>query len=63
MAFTTLLMFALAMVGTFFLEVRDQDTKWIFAELSGERVSGPARPLQHRRALRCHRRRTQPDAA
>ena len=41
MAFTTLLMFALAMVGTFFLEVRDQDTKWIFAELSGERVSAP----------------------
>ena len=40
-AFTTLLMFALAMVGTFFLEVRDQDTKWIFAELSGERVSAP----------------------
>ena len=39
--FTTLLMFALAMVGTFFLEVRDQDTKWIFAELSGERVSAP----------------------
>lgn len=34
-----------------------------FAELSGERVSSPARPLQHRRALRCHRRRTQPDAA
>lgn len=40
-ALTTLLMFALAMVGTFFLEVRDQDTKWIFAELSGERVSAP----------------------
>ena len=40
-ALTTLLMFALAMVGTFCLEVRDQDTKWIFAELSGERVSAP----------------------
>lgn len=23
------------------MEVRDQDTKWIFAELSGERVSAP----------------------
>ena len=35
------LMFALAMVGTFFLEVRDQDTKWIFAELSGEQTAAP----------------------
>lgn len=35
------LMFALAFVGTFCLEVRDQDTKWIFAELSGERASAP----------------------
>ena len=41
-AFTTLLMFALAMVGTFFLEVRDQDTKWLFAELRGEPVSEPS---------------------
>ena len=40
-AVTTLLMFALALVGTFCLEVRDQDTKWIFAELSGERSSAP----------------------
>lgn len=38
---TTALMFALALVGTFCLEVRDQDTKWIFAELSGERASAP----------------------
>ena len=40
-AVTTLLMSALALVGTFCLEVRDQDTKWIFAELSGERSSAP----------------------
>ena len=40
-AVTTVLMFALTLVGTFCLEVRDQDTKWIFAELSGERVSAP----------------------
>ncbi len=40
-ATTTVLMFALALVGTFFLELRDQDTKWIFAELSGERSSAP----------------------
>lgn len=40
-AVTTALMFALALVGTFCLEVRDQDTKWIFAELSGERSSAP----------------------
>ena len=35
------LMFALAMVGTFFLEVRDQDTKWIVAEHSGEQTAAP----------------------
>ena len=40
-ATTTVLMFALALVGTFCLELRDQDTKWIFAELSGERASAP----------------------
>lgn len=40
-ATTTVLMFALALVGTFCLELRDQDTKWIFAELSGERSSAP----------------------
>ncbi len=40
-ATTTVLMFVLALVGTFCLELRDQDTKWIFAELSGERASAP----------------------
>ncbi len=40
-ATTTVLMFAIALVGTFYLESRDQDTKWIFAELSGERSSAP----------------------
>lgn len=40
-ATTTVLMFALALTGTFCLEMRDQDTKWIFAELSGERSSAP----------------------
>ena len=40
-ATTTVLMFTLALVGTFCLELRDQDTKWIFAELSGERASAP----------------------
>lgn len=38
---TTLLMFVLVIVGAFCLEVRDQDTKWIFAELSGEPVKAP----------------------
>ena len=37
----TLLMFVLVIVGTFCLEIRDQDTKWIFAELSGEPVKAP----------------------
>lgn len=40
-AVPTILMFALALVGTFCLEVRDQDTKWIFFELSGQRTSAP----------------------
>ncbi len=35
------LMFALLIVAAFCLELRDQDTKWIFAELSGERSSAP----------------------
>ncbi len=35
------LMFVLLIVAAFCLELRDQDTKWIFAELSGERSSAP----------------------
>lgn len=35
------LMFVLLIVAAFCLELRDQDTKWIFAELSGERASAP----------------------
>ncbi len=35
------LMFVLIIVAAFCLELRDQDTKWIFAELSGERSSAP----------------------
>lgn len=38
---TTVLMFVLVLVGTFCLEVRDQDVKWIFAEFSGERTVAP----------------------
>lgn len=41
LAIATVLMFVLLLVGTFCLEMRDQDTKWIFAELSGERMSAP----------------------
>ena len=50
MASTTVLLFALALVGTFCLELRDQDTKWLFAELRGEPVSAPAdyRSLEER---------------
>ncbi len=35
------LMFVLLLLSTFCLELRDQDTKWIFAELRGEPVSEP----------------------
>lgn len=35
------LMFALLLLSTFCLELRDQDTKWIFAELRGEPVAAP----------------------
>lgn len=39
------LMFVLILLSTFCLELRDQDTKWIFAELRGEPVS---EPVDHR---------------
>lgn len=39
------LMFILLMVTAFCLEQRDQDTKWIFAELTGEQA---AQPVEHR---------------
>lgn len=32
-------MFVLLLVSSFCLEMRDQDTKWLFAELRGEPVS------------------------
>lgn len=44
------LMFVLLLVSSFCLEMRDQDTKWLFAELRGEPVSAPAdyRSLEER---------------
>ncbi len=36
------LMFVLVLLSTFCLELRDQDTKWLFAELRGEPVSEPS---------------------
>ena len=44
------LMFVLILVSSFCLEMRDQDTKWLFAELRGEPVSAPAdyRSLEER---------------
>jgi len=36
------LMFLLVLTGAFCLEQRDQDTKWIFAELRGEPLSEPS---------------------
>lgn len=36
------LMFALLLVSTFCLDLRDQNTKWIFAELSGEPSKEPS---------------------
>lgn len=36
------LMFVLVLLSTFCLELRDQDTKWIFAELRDEPVSAPS---------------------
>lgn len=41
-ATTVALMFALLLTSAFCLELRDQDTKWIFAELSGEPTVEPA---------------------
>lgn len=39
---TVALMFILLLTATFCLELRDQNTKWIFAELSGEPSTAPA---------------------
>lgn len=39
---TVALMFVLLLTATFCLELRDQNTKWIFAELSGEPSTAPA---------------------
>lgn len=39
---TVALMFVLILISSFCLELRDQDTKWIFAELRGEPVSAPS---------------------
>ena len=36
------LMFVLVLLSTFCLELRDQDTKWLFAELRGEPMSEPS---------------------